>query len=68
MLTLCVTDVDATVAWYRALGFSLDERYPASGPIGWAALIFAVPIWTLVTSVWLFASKEPEAAQPAVAV
>jgi len=36
--TLCVTDVDATVAWYRALGFSLDERYPASGPISWAAL------------------------------
>lgn len=40
----------------------------AVAPIGCAALIFAVPIWTLVTSVWLFASKEPEAAQPAVAV
>src|SRR4029453_10294944 len=23
-------------------------------PIGWAALLFAIPIWTLVTSVWLF--------------
>jgi hypothetical protein len=27
-------------------------------PIGWAALLFAIPIWTLVTSVWLFATKE----------
>jgi len=40
----------------------------AVAPIGWAPLIFAVPIWTLVTSVWLFATKEPEAAHPAGAV
>lgn len=38
----------------------------AVAPIGWAALLFAIPIWTLVTSVWLFATKEPEG-QPAVA-
>ena len=24
------------------------------GPIGWAALIFALPLWTLVVSIWLF--------------
>jgi hypothetical protein len=32
-------------------------------PIGWAAMIFGIPIWTLVTSVWLFADQ----ARPAVA-
>jgi ankyrin repeat protein len=36
--TLCVTDVGATVAWYRALGFTLDSRHPDNGPITWAAL------------------------------
>lgn len=25
------------------------------GPIGWAVLLFGIPVWTLVTSVWLFA-------------
>lgn len=35
------------------------------GPIGWAALLFGIPIWTLVTSLWLFAGKtEPATAQP----
>jgi hypothetical protein len=35
------------------------------GPIGWAALIFAVPIWTLVVSIWLFAgSRERVATNP----
>jgi hypothetical protein len=24
------------------------------GPIGWAALIFATPIWVLIVSVWLY--------------
>ena len=33
-------------------------------PIGWAAMIFGIPIWTLVTSVWLFAGQ---ARQPAAA-
>jgi hypothetical protein len=33
-------------------------------PIGWAALLFAIPIWTLVTSIWLFAGRAP---QPAAA-
>jgi hypothetical protein len=34
-------------------------------PIGWAALIFGIPIWTLVTSVWLFARQPRAAAAPA---
>jgi ankyrin repeat protein len=37
---LCVSDVDATVAWYTSLGFEIRERYPESGGIGWAALSF----------------------------
>jgi hypothetical protein len=24
------------------------------GPIGWAAFIFATPIWVLIVSVWLY--------------
>ena len=24
------------------------------GPIGWAAFIFATPIWTLIVSIWLY--------------
>ena len=34
-------------------------------PIGWAALIFGIPIWTLVTSVWLFLRQPRVAAAPA---
>jgi hypothetical protein len=34
----------------------------AIAPIGWAAFIFGIPVWTLVTSVWLFVGKQPEAA------
>jgi hypothetical protein len=37
---LCVEDVDATVEWYSALGFTIAERQPPSGPIGWAYLTF----------------------------
>ena len=37
----------------------------AVSPIGWAAMIFGIPIWTLVTSVWLFVGKQPEAAAAA---
>ena len=29
------------------------------GPIGWAAFIFATPIWILVVSVWLFMRTPP---------
>ena len=25
------------------------------GPIGWAVMIFGIPIWTLIVSIWLFA-------------
>ena len=27
------------------------------GPIGWAALIFGIPIWTVVVSIWLFTKQ-----------
>jgi hypothetical protein len=51
--------------WYGAVTAIIAVAL-AVAPIGWAALIFAVPIWTLVTSVWLFA-KKGAAPQPAVA-
>jgi hypothetical protein len=36
------------------------------GPIGWAALIFGIPIWTLIVSVWLFSARaDGEAPTPA---
>ena len=44
---LCVRDVDATVAWFLSLGFTLDERYPPRGPINWAALSFG-KVWLMV--------------------
>jgi MFS family permease len=28
------------------------------GPIGWAGLIFGIPLWTLITSIWLFIRGE----------
>jgi len=31
------------------------------GPIGWAALIFATPIWVLVVSIWLYLRTRPQA-------
>ena len=37
---LCVSDPDATVAFYAEVGFTLDARVPETGPIGWAALSF----------------------------
>ncbi len=37
---LCVEDVDATVAWYTALGFTLQGRYPEVGEMTWAALSY----------------------------
>ena len=44
---LCVSDVDATVAWFQSLGFTLDERYPPKGPMSWAALSFG-KVWFMV--------------------
>ncbi|MGB2875149.1 MAG: hypothetical protein WBB76_06705 [Gaiellaceae bacterium] len=35
------------------------------GPIGWAALIFAFPIWILLVSIWLWRTTAPVAAAPA---
>ncbi len=37
---LCVSDPDATVAFYTSIGFTLDARVPETGPISWAALSF----------------------------
>ena len=38
------------------------------GPVGWAALIFGIPIWTLIVSIWLFLRQSGDsAAIPAVA-
>ena len=31
------------------------------GPIGWAALIFATPIWVLIVSIWLYTTTEAAA-------
>jgi ankyrin repeat protein len=44
---LCVRDIDATVAWFLSLGFTLDERYPPKGPMNWAALSFG-KVWLMV--------------------
>jgi hypothetical protein len=38
------------------------------GPIGWAALIFAIPIWTLIVSIWLYAQTEQPASTHAPAL
>lgn len=35
------------------------------GPIGWAALVFGLPIWTLVVSIWLFVRQPAAEAAPA---
>jgi hypothetical protein len=34
------------------------------GPIGWAALIFATPIWVLIVSVWLYLRSQTAAPAP----
>jgi hypothetical protein len=34
------------------------------GPIGWAALIFATPIWVLVVSIWLYSRTQARAPEP----
>jgi hypothetical protein len=34
------------------------------GPIGWAALIFATPIWVLIVSVWLYLRSQTAAPGP----
>ena len=34
------------------------------GPIGWAALIFATPIWTLIVSIWLWRRTEQPSTAP----
>jgi hypothetical protein len=38
------------------------------GPIGWAAFLFATPIWVLIVSIWLWRASERPAAlgEPAV--
>jgi hypothetical protein len=53
-------------AWYGVVT-AIIALALAVAPIGWAALIFAIPIWTLVTSVWLFVgqARRPAAAPAA---
>jgi hypothetical protein len=34
------------------------------GPIGWAALIFATPIWTLIVSIWLYVKTQQPTTTP----
>jgi len=34
------------------------------GPIGWAAFIFATPIWTLIVSIWLWRRTEQPSTAP----
>lgn len=34
------------------------------GPIGWAAFIFATPIWTLIVSIWLYTRTEQPSTTP----
>jgi len=46
---LCVDDVDATVAWYRSLGFTLHAYVPDVGPMDWAEMSFG-KIWFMVQS------------------
>ena len=36
---LCVSDVDAAVAWYVPLGWTVRMRVPETGGIGWASLM-----------------------------
>ncbi|HZT44889.1 MAG TPA: hypothetical protein VFA24_01815 [Gaiellaceae bacterium] len=45
--------------WYGAVT-GLVAIVLIIAPIGWAALLFGIPIWTLVTSVWLFARQPRE--------
>jgi ankyrin repeat protein len=44
---LCVADVNATVAWFQSFGFTVEERYPPTGEIDWAALSFG-KVWFMV--------------------
>jgi len=44
---LCVRDVDATVAWFVSVGFTLEERIPPKGPMNWAALSLG-KVWFMV--------------------
>jgi ankyrin repeat protein len=46
---LCVDDVDATVAWYKSLGFALEEFVPPTGKMDWASMSFG-KTWIMVQS------------------
>jgi hypothetical protein len=30
-------------------------------PLGWAALVFGIPLWTFAVSIWLFLTEDPDA-------
>jgi hypothetical protein len=52
--------------WWGTVG-GIVAVVLAIGPIGWAALIFGLPVWTLVTSVLLARTPRSRAATPAAA-
>jgi ankyrin repeat protein len=57
-----VPDMAATVAWYTALGFTLQERHPEDGEMDWASLSFGKSAIMLVpgqgrTSLWFYTDR-----------
>ncbi len=57
-----VPDLAATVAWYTALGFTLQERHPEDGEMDWASLSFGKSAIMLVpghgrTSLWFYTDR-----------
>jgi hypothetical protein len=52
--------------WWGTVG-AIVAVVLAIGPIGWAALIFGLPVWTLVTSVLLARTPRSRAATTAAA-
>ncbi len=52
--------------WWRTVG-AIVAVVLAIGPTGWAALIFGLPVWTLVTSVLLARTPRSRAVTAAAA-
>jgi catechol 2,3-dioxygenase-like lactoylglutathione lyase family enzyme len=64
---LRVPDVSATAAWYQSIGFELQGRHPADGPMDWAKLSFGRCEMMLTTgeagsrpSLWVSTTKIDE--------
>jgi catechol 2,3-dioxygenase-like lactoylglutathione lyase family enzyme len=56
-----VPDMAATVAWYTALGFTLQERHPEDGEMDWASLSCKSAIMLVPghgrTSLWFYTDR-----------